>query len=95
MATVFASADAAGAQGMHAEGTKIDAPQLGDASAAFRQVDSGDGDAPTVTYTLNVRRGSMVMSTQETGVTYSFDSPDEVFGMATALDGRAAQLLTQ
>lgn len=94
-ATVFGSASAAAAQGMNGDGTKIDAPSMGEASVAFRRTESGGGDAPTVTYDVRVRRGAIVMSTEETGVVWSLDAPDEAFGLAAALDAHAAQLLTQ
>jgi hypothetical protein len=78
------------------EGTPIDAPALGDAAAAFRAAEgSADHEAPTVTYTLDVRHANLVLSTVETGVAWSLDSPDELLGLATAADSHASQLLNQ
>ena len=55
--------------------------------------EAGHGrDAPTVTYSVEVRRRSEVMSTQKTGGAWSLDSPDEVFALAALLDARSAQL---
>jgi hypothetical protein len=94
-ASVFASADAA-AQAMSGPGDAIDAPALGDASAAFKAAEGGTGhDTPMVTYTVYVRRGTMLMTTQETGVSYSLDSPGEAFALAGATDAHATQLLNQ
>lgn len=76
---------------MTSPGEQIDAPALGEAAVAFRQSEAGGEEAPSVTYSVDVRRGSMVMSTQETGVAWSLDSPDEVFALAAALDAQAAQ----
>jgi len=90
-ATVYRSLEAA-APRMTGRGEQIDAPALGEAAAAFRETEIGDHDAPSVTYRVDVRRGSVVMSTEETGVAYSLDSPDEVFALAAALDANAAQL---
>jgi hypothetical protein len=95
-ATRFASVEAASSDGMMGEGTPIDAPALGDAAAAFRAADgSADHEAPTVTYTLDVRHANLVLSTVETGVAWSLDSPDELLGLATAADSHASQLLNQ
>ena len=92
-ATVYRSFDAASA-GMTSAGEQIDAPALGEAAAAFRHTEAGGEDAPTVTYSVDVRRGSVVMSTQEIGVAWSLDSPDEVFALAAALDTRSAEQLS-
>ena len=94
-ATQFAVLDAASTTGMESEGTPIaDAPALGDATAAFRAATPGGREAPTVTYTIDVRRASLVLTTEETGVAWSLDSPDEAFALATAVDAQAAQLLS-
>jgi hypothetical protein len=92
-ATVYRSPDAASAR-MSSPGAQIDAPQLGEAAAAFRASEAGGEDAPSVTYSVDVRRGSVVMSTRETGVAWSLDSPDELFALATTLDARSAQLIS-
>lgn len=89
-ATAHRSLDAALAA-MTSPGEQIDAPALGEAAVAFRQSEAGGQEAPSVTYSVDVRRGSMVMSTQETGVAWSLDSPGEVFALAAALDAQAAQ----
>ncbi|MBV8714274.1 MAG: hypothetical protein JOZ65_04325 [Chloroflexi bacterium] len=94
-ATVFASDDAA-TQAMTGPGTAIDAPALGDDATAFRAAEGGVGhETPSVSYTVNVRRGDLVMTTQETGVAWSLDSPGEAFALASAIDARASQLLSQ
>jgi hypothetical protein len=94
-ATVYDSAADASTLGMTAPGKAIDMPALGDQATGFKALDSGDaGDAPEVTYTINVRRGPVVVTTQETGVAYSLDSPEEALGFATAADGHAAALLS-
>ena len=90
-ATVYPSADDAVAQGMGGPGTEIAAPPLGDQATEFKMAESGGGrEAPTVTYTVDVRRGAVVIAVQETGVVYSLDSPAETEGFAT----KAASLLT-
>jgi hypothetical protein len=94
-ATVYDSVADASALGMTPPGTAIDAPALGDQATAFKATDSGDGDAPEVTYTVNVRHGPVVITTQETGVADSLDSPDETFTLATTADARASSLLAQ
>jgi hypothetical protein len=94
-ASVFPSPDAASASGMAGDGTSIDAPALGDEASAFRAARPGGREAPTVTYTINVRHGSVVLTTEETGVAYSLDSPDEAFALATAADAHATQFLIQ
>jgi hypothetical protein len=93
--SVFGSADAASAVDMTEAGSAIDAPALGDAAAAFRLDEPGGREAPTFTYTVDVRRGSLIFSTEETGVAWSLDSPDELFVLASAVDAHAAQLLNQ
>lgn len=94
-ATVYESTADASNLGMTSPGKAIDAPALGDQATAFRATDGGDaGEAPEVTYTVNVRHGPVVITTRETGVAYSLDSPDEVVGLATAADSRATPLLS-
>ncbi len=93
-ATVYASNDAASTQGLQGEGTAIPAPSLGDEATAFRVNEGGDGhDSPTVTYTINARRGRVVITTQETGVVWSLDSPDEAVGLARLADAHAAEVI--
>jgi hypothetical protein len=94
-ATVFDSAADATAQGMTAPGKAIDAPALGDEATAFKAMEGADNDATEVTYTVNVRHGPVVITTQETGVVDSLDSPDETFALATTADARATSALTQ
>jgi hypothetical protein len=95
IATVYNSSADAIALGMTAPGKPIDAPALGDQAAAFKATESGDGDAPEITYTIAVRHGPVVITTQETGVAYSLDSPDETVALATTADTRASSLLAQ
>jgi len=93
-ATVYDSTTDASNLGMTSSGKPIDAPALGDQATAFRATEASDaGDAAEVTYTVNVRHGPVVITTQETGVADSLDSPDEVVGFATAADSRATPLL--
>jgi len=94
-ATVYDSVADASALGMTTPGTAIDAPALGDQATAFKATESGDGDAPEVSYTVNVRHGPVVITTHETGVADSLDSPDETFTLATTADTRASSLLAQ
>jgi len=94
--TVFDSSADASSLGMRAPGKAIDAPAMGDQSTAFKATEADDPtDAPQVTYTINVRHGPVVISTQETGVAYSLDTPDEAIGFATTADAHAKSLLTQ
>lgn len=90
IATVFPSADVASADGMGGPGSAIDAPSLGDQATAFKANVPGGRDAPTVTFTINVRHGAVVLTTQETGVTWSLTSPAEVETLAGLADMRAA-----
>jgi hypothetical protein len=87
-ATVFNSATNAMAQ-MTGPGDAITAPALGDQSAEFKETDSNEAnEAPTVTYTIDVRHGAIVSTTQETGVLYSLQSPAETEALATTADAR-------
>jgi hypothetical protein len=95
VATVYDSTADASAQGMTAPGSPIDAPTLGDQATAFKATEAGDGDAPEVTYTVNVRHGPVVITTQETGVADSLDSPTEALALAQSADTRAVSLLAQ
>ena len=93
-ATAYPSPDAATTLGMSGPGDEISAPGLGDQTTAFKAtIAGGVRDAPQVTYTVNIRRGTLVLTTQETGVAYSLDAPDETVGFATMADARAAELL--
>jgi hypothetical protein len=96
-ATVYASADDAMLEGMGGPGTEISAPPLGDQATEFKTpVDSGGGrEAPTVTYTVDIRRGAVVTTVQETGVVYSLDSSAETESFAAKADARAAALLSE
>jgi len=94
--SAFSSPDSAMALGMSGPGSSVPAPTLGDQATEFKTVNSGGGrDAPTVTYTVNVRRGAVVTSVQETGVTYSLDSAAEAESLASAADARVASVLSQ
>jgi hypothetical protein len=96
MATVFPTADQAVAVGMVGAGAAVPSPTLGDQSAEFKTADSGGGrEAPTVTYTVDVRRGAVVASVQETGVVYSLDSPAEPETFAARADALAASVLSE
>jgi hypothetical protein len=89
--TVYASASDADLSG---DGTPLDLPTIGDASAAFRSVDASDAnESPTVTYTFKVRRANVVMTTEESGVPYSLTTPDETAGLARLADTQAANVL--
>ena len=55
------------------------APVLGDRSVEFKATDPSDGSGPpTVTYTIDVLYGAVVLTTQETGVADSLTSSAEV-----------------
>lgn len=94
VATAYASPAAAAAQGMSGPGSSIDAPALGDQATAFQLNQPGGHDAPTVIYTIDARHGAVVLTTQEIGVTWSLDSPDEVTAFAQQADARATGVLS-
>jgi hypothetical protein len=94
VASVFASTAAASGDAMTADGTPLPAPRLGDAAAAFKSTEGiGGNEAPEVTYVVDVRRGNLVQSTREIGVSWSLDSPDEAIALATTADTQAAGVL--
>jgi len=93
VASVYASAAAARGEAMTADGSALAAPSLGDAAAVFKSTEGNGPDAPEVTFVVDVRRGNLVQSTRETGVSWSLDSPDETIGLATTADVQAAGLL--
>jgi hypothetical protein len=94
--SVYASADSAMALGMGGPGESVPAPALGDQATEFKTGDSGGGrEAPTVTYTVDVRRGAVVTSVQETGVVYSLNSSAEAEAFAATADARAASALSE
>jgi hypothetical protein len=95
MATDYSSESTAIAQ-MTGPGTSIGGLTLGDQSAAFQSSDDGEGhDTPTVTYTVDVRHGPEVTTTQETGVRASLDSPSETEALAVAAEARASTVLAE
>src|SRR5581483_8437193 len=91
---VYASADDAD---IGDSATPIEVPGasgLGDASAAYRSLDASEAnESPMVTYTFKVRRGNVVMTTEESGVAWSLTSPDESLALARLPDSHAASIL--
>jgi hypothetical protein len=95
VASVYASAAAARGEAMTADGTALPAPSLGDAAAVSKSTEGNGPGAPEVTFVVDVRRGNLVQSTRETGVSWSLDSADETIALATTEDTQAASLLSR
>lgn len=73
---------------------RIDAPTLGDATAAFKSNQGGAGrEMPKVTYAIVERRGQVILTTEDTDLVWLLDSPSEASALAARADSRAAAIL--